>query len=210
MGNSTTLTLQVILISLLTFKSTQNYASSKTENMKISTQQTAPTFSVKDVFGATVNLKDYKGKKILLSFYRNVGCPICNLRFHEIQKQAEYFKSKGLVILAIYESTLENMQQYVEGQTFYATMIPNPDLSLYRLYNIERSYSKLMLAMFHGAMGKMMNGKKLFSKKIKEDGNMNRIEADFLIDENGIIKLAYYGKYIGDHLPIDTIKQFIN
>lgn len=182
----------------------------KTDTMKIKPPQTAPAFTIKDVHGATVNLADYKGKKVMLTFYRNVGCPICNLRFHELQEQATYFKSKGLIVLAVYESTAENIKQYMEGETFYATMIPNPDQSLYKLYDVERSAGKMMKGMFHGAMRKMKEGKALFKKKIELDGNATRISADFLIDENGNVQTAYYGKYIGDHLPIDKIKLFLN
>lgn len=178
--------------------------------MKIKPPQTAPAFTIKDVYGTTVNLANYKGKKVLLTFYRNVGCPICNLRFHELQEQAASFKSNGLIVLAVYESTAENIKQYMDGETFYATMIPNPDQSLYKLYDIERSGGKMLKGMFHGAMGKMKKGKALFKKKIELDGSANRISADFLIDENGNVQTAYYGKYIGDHLPIDKIKQFLN
>jgi hypothetical protein len=32
--------------------------------------------------------------------------------------------------------------------------------------------------------------------------------ADFLIDREGIIQVAYYGKDEGDHLPFDTVKSF--
>jgi hypothetical protein len=113
-------------------------------------------------------------------------------------------------MLAIYESTAENMKQYVDGERLYATMVPNPDQRLYKLYEVERSVGKMMKGMFHGAMGKMKKGKRLFKKEIKQDGNSNRIGADFLIDEKGNIATAYYGKFIGDHLPIDTIKQFLN
>jgi hypothetical protein len=127
-----------------------------------------------------------------------------------LQEQAGYFKSKGLVMLAVYESTAENMKQYVDGERPYATMVPNPDLSLYKLYEVERSGGKMMKGMFPGAMRKIKKGKKLFKKEIKQDGNSNRIGADFLIDENGNVATAYYGKFIGDHLPIDTIKQFLN
>jgi thioredoxin-dependent peroxiredoxin len=181
-----------------------------THKMKIAPPQAAPSFTVKDVNGTTVNLADFKGKKILLTFYRNVGCPVCNLRFHELQEQADLFKTKNLVVLAIYESTPENMKTYLEGETVYATMIPNPDQSLYQLYDIDKSMGKVMKGMFHGAMGKMKAGKKLFKKKIAQDGNSNRISADFLIDEKGNVRTAYYGKYVGDHLPIVDIKQFLN
>jgi peroxiredoxin len=188
----------------------QTFSQTKKETMKISPPQQAPSFTVTDVNSATVNLADYRGKKILLTFYRNVGCPVCNLRFHELQEQTENFKAKGLVLLAVYESTAENMKQYLEGENPYAIMIPNPTQDLYKLYDVDRSMSKMMKGMFHGAMGKMSKGKKLFKRKIKQDGNSNRISADFLIDENGNLKTAYYGKFIGDHLPLVDIKNFLN
>jgi len=39
---------------------------------------------------------------------------------------------------------------------------------------------------------------------------MNRIGADFLIDESGRIKAAYYGSYVGDHLPMVDLKKIFN
>jgi len=94
-------------------------------------------------------------------------------------------------MLAVYESTAENMKQYLKGEECYSTMIPNPDQRLYKLYGIERSSGKLIKGMVHRAMGKMKEGKALFKKKIKLDGNANRISADFLIDENGNVKTTY-------------------
>ena len=178
--------------------------------MTIQQSKPAPLFTAKDVNGTSVNLADFKGKKVLLTFYRNVGCPICNLRFHELQQQSDYFKSKGLIVISVYESTEDNMKQYLEGEDFYTIMIPNPDLSLYNLYSVEKSMWKMTKGMFNGAMGKMSDGKKLFKKDVEQDGNMFRISADFLIDENGKIHTAYYGKFIGDHLPIEEIRKFLN
>lgn len=182
----------------------------KNEKMKITENQAAPGFTLKDVNGSNISLSDYKGKKILLSFYRNVGCPVCNLRFHELQEKSDHFRSKGLVLLAVYESPAENMKKYLEGENPYAIMIPNPDESLYKLYDLEKSMGKVMKGMFYGAMKKMKKGKQLFKTKIKQDGNANRIGADFLIDEKGNIIRAYYGNYVGDHLPTAEIQKFLN
>lgn len=198
----------VLAIVALTF-SFQSFTIKKNK-MRLQARQQAPSFTIKDVNGATVNLSDYKGKKLLITFYRNVGCPVCNLRFHEIQEQAELFKSKNLIVLAIYESSAENMKKYLEGENPYATMIPNPDQNLYKLYNIEQGMGKVLKGLFYGAMGKMKKGKKQFKSKIELDGNKDRMSADFLVDEKGIINTAYYGKFLGDHLPIDEIKKFIN
>ena len=183
---------------------------SNSKKMKMTKQQAAPIFTINDVKGATVNLTDFKGKKVLLTFYRNAGCPICNLRFHELQEQADYFKSKRLVLLAVYESSADNMKQYLEGENPYAIMIPNPGQSLYQLYDIDKSMGKVMKGLFHGALEKVKKGKKLFKHEIKADGSSDRIGADFLIDESGKINTAYYGKFLGDHLPITEIKQFLN
>ncbi|WP_343632746.1 redoxin domain-containing protein [Fluviicola sp.] len=177
---------------------------------KVKEQQAAPVFTTTDVNGKTMSLADLKGKKVLLTFYRNVGCPICNLRFHEIQEQAAYFKSRNLVVLAVYESSAENMKTYLDGENPYAVLIPNPDQSLYKLYDIERSTGKVFKSLFHGAIGKAKEGKKLYKTPMKQDGNANTIGGDFLIDENGTVKKAYYGKYIGDHLPLEQIKAFLN
>jgi thioredoxin-dependent peroxiredoxin len=198
---------QWIIISLLTISTFQLFGQDK---MKIQASQEAPIFSIKDVNGTSVNLADYKGKKVMLTFYRNVGCPVCNVRFHELEEQASYFKSKGMILLAIYESTADNMKKYLDGEFVFATMIPNPEQNLYELYDIDRSMGKMMKGMFHGAMGKMKKGKKLFKQKIEQDGNSNRIGADFLIDEKGNVQTAYYGKYVGDHLPLNDIKNFLN
>jgi thioredoxin-dependent peroxiredoxin len=177
------------------------------KKMRLHTNQTAPAFSIQDVYGNRINLSEYKGKTVLLTFHRNVGCPICNLRFHELQKQKEYFQSKNIVLIDVYESSQSNMQQYIAEEKFYTNMIPDSNMTLYKLYSIELSAGKLMKGIFKGAMGKMMKGKKLFRNKISQDGNMTRIGAEFLIDEKGIIKIAHYGKFVGDHLPLEEIKK---
>jgi len=199
----------LLFIAVLLSLSIQSFTQKK-EKMKIKPPQKALDFTINDVHGNPIDLTQFKGKKVLLSFYRNVGCPVCNLRFHEIQQQNEQFRSKGLIVLAVYESTAANMQKYLENEDPYAIMIPDPDQKLYKLYQVEQSTGKLMKGMFNGAMKKMKAGKKLFKNKIKQDGSSNRIGADFLIDENGNIKEAYYGKHIGDHLPLEKITEFIN
>jgi peroxiredoxin Q/BCP len=196
----------VIMLAMLSL--TMQSSTFKKTNMKIKEEQAAPGFTIKDVNGKTIQLADYKGKKVLLTFYRNVGCPVCNLRFHEIEEQADYFKSKNLVVLAIYESSAENMKKYLEGENPNAVLVPNPEQDLYQLYAIDRSRGKVFKGLFHGLIGAAKKGEKLFKTKMKQDGAATTIGADFLIDENGVVKTAYYGKFLGDHLPVENIKAF--
>ena len=44
---------------------------------------------------------------------------------------------------------------------------------------------------------------------MEQDGNTDKINAEFLIDANRIVTKAHYGKYLGDHLSIEEIKTLI-
>ncbi len=182
--------------------------------MKISNNQQAPDFQVSDVYGKPVSISQFKGKKILLTFYRTAGCPVCNLRFHSVEQQSEFLKSNSVVFIAVYASGKDNMLHYLRSSypnsiSLYPIFIANSDQSLYKLYQTEQSTSKLIKSLlFHGGFSNVTKGKKLFKEKIKDDGPTNLINADFLIDETGKVVNAYYGKYSGDFIPFEDIKKF--
>jgi len=39
-------------------------------------------------------------------------------------------------------------------------------------------------------------------------GSLTTMPADFLIDREGIIRVAHYGRDEADHLPFDQVKEF--
>ena len=178
--------------------------------MKVANNQPAPDFSVNDVYGEKISLHQLKGQKVHLVFYRFSGCPFCNLRFHQIQKLADVYKKHHVKLISIYESSPENMKAQMADETFYSIMIPNSDSSLYKLYDLDKSkWGLFVYLIFKGGLAKAIKGKKLYKKKVAIDGPTDRIGAEFLIDENGKVVNAYYGKMPGDYLPVDTIKNFI-
>jgi len=176
--------------------------------MKLQVAQPAPDFTTKDIQGNTIQLSAFKGKKVFLTFYRNVGCPVCNLRFHELLPLEKEFKAKGAVILAVYESSEGNLKRYLAEVDTNTTMIADPGFDLYEKYGIERSTLKLLSSIYKGVIGKAEQGKKLYKEKFEQDGHANLMGGEFLIDENGKLITAYYNQFIGDHLPVKDIKYF--
>lgn len=168
----------------------------------------APQFTALDVYGTQIKLSELQGKKVLLTFYRNVGCPVCNLRFHEMEKLLAKYDT-SVIALAVYESSSEHISAYLGTDTYKAIIIPNPLQDLYRLYHVERSTVKIMKGLFNGAFTKMTKGNKLFKRKIKQDGNMDRLEADFLIDAHGKVARAHWARFLGDHIPLAEVEEFI-
>ncbi|WP_407430649.1 redoxin domain-containing protein [Arcticibacter sp.] len=177
--------------------------------MRIRENQSAPDFQVKDILGNSICISALKGKKILLTFYRHVGCPFTNLRFLELQELDSYFREMGLIVLAVYESSTENLQRYNRDESFYARMVPNPTYDLYSLYEIEQSSLKLLYSMYKGAFAKGAEGRRKFKDTFDPEGRSDTMGGDFLIDEDGYIRCAYYNQYLGDHLPVKDIMQFL-
>ena len=173
--------------------------------MRLEKNQSAPEFIVRDVVGNNLSLKSLRGKKVYLEFMRFAGCPVCHLRVHSLLKQAEAFEKKNIKVLLIYESSPEVMREYLGEEQYPFSFIPDPENILYDLYSVETSWLKIMKGIFHGLMGKFFAGNKLYKKKIVMDGRQDRLEAEFVIDEQGKLSLAHYSKFLGDTLPVEEI-----
>ncbi len=175
---------------------------------KITPGIAAPDFVQNDIGDSVIQLSNYKGKKVMLSFYRYASCPLCNLRVHELIQQYPAFKEKDLEMLAIFQSPKSSIKEYVGKQDAPFPILPDPEQKLYHLYGVNGDWSKFVKG--------LIQPKKLFATlqngflpgKIEND--MNMIPADFLIDEQGMIHTAYYGKDASDHLSIKVIEDFLN
>ncbi|MBC7446810.1 MAG: hypothetical protein H7330_01995 [Hymenobacteraceae bacterium] len=106
-------------------------------------------------------------------------------------------------MVLVYESDAATMRQYLVDKDLPFTFIADPEGELYDLFGLEKSFAKVALGFAKGAGKKIRAGKKLQTQEISRDeANLTRITADFILDEEGIVQRAYYGKYLGDHLVL--------
>jgi thioredoxin-dependent peroxiredoxin len=174
---------------------------------KLKANDKAPEFELKSAQGETVSLSKYKGKIILLAFFRFAGCPVCNFRMHSLIENYAKLQQQNIEIIAVFESDNEVLATYIKDANIPFPVIGNHELSLYKKYGVQKSVLKMMNTMFKKEPKQQMKkGATLFNeKKYKQDGSMTRMPADFLIDSTGKIQIAHYGKFIGDHIPLDEI-----
>lgn len=167
----------------------------------------APTFTIVDAKGETIQLENFRGKKVFLAFFRYASCPVCNFRMNEIIQNYEAIQAKGYVFIAVFESSNTTLQDYLKETEVPFPIIGDPSLELYKKYGVKKSFWRMIGSMFNKkTRNNLKEGKVLVKgKNLKRDGNMSRIPADFLIDENGVVTKAYYGTTIADHLPLETI-----
>jgi thioredoxin-dependent peroxiredoxin len=176
---------------------------------KLKPNEKAPDFEIVSAQGETINLNKYKGKTVLLTFFRFAGCPVCNFRMHELMKNYDNLKAQNIEIIAVFESSNETIKSYLEDTKVIFPVLGNPDLTLYEKYGTQKSVFKMMNTMFKKKPKQEMKmGEELYNgKKYKQDGSMTRIPADFVIDENGNLKMVHYGKFIGDHISLETLNK---
>lgn len=175
--------------------------------MRLKPGDTAPPFETTTIDGRPIRLDRYRGQKLLLAFFRYASCPLCNLRISELIRHHAELKMQGLHIVAIFQSPPERLPQYAGRQEPPFPLIADPDCRLYRLYGVESSWSGFLKGGLRvGALATAM-AKGFLPGPM--DGDKTRIPADFLIDPDLVIQTTYYGKDIGDHLPLPAIRQWL-
>ncbi|MBI5040726.1 MAG: AhpC/TSA family protein [Gammaproteobacteria bacterium] len=157
--------------------------------------------------GEVFDLDALKGKRFMLSFFRFAACPFCNLRLHELVRRFDEF-GDGFTIVAIFDSPLDNLAHYAGRHRPPFPVLADPHNIYYREYAIERS----IVGMLKGALLRLpqaMYG--VFAKAyvpLSIQGRLTTLPADFLVDETGVIRRAYYGSDVGDHLPFERVEEF--
>lgn len=160
-------------------------------------------FKANDLNGKVIDLKNYQGKKVLLTFFRKAACPFCNMGLQELIKRHKEFEQKGIQVITFFASPKEEVLKYAGKQKPPFPIIADGDYNIYKKYGVESSYIGMLKSMISPVKTyKAMTGGFFSLKSITQDPV---IPADFLIDEHQRIHTAYYGKDYDDHLPISEV-----
>lgn len=175
-------------------------------------QLTAPRqgidFQTKDIYGKHFQLSDHIGKRVILSFFRDAGCPFCNLRVYELTQNYKDWHDQNLEIIAVFSDTSEQVRRFVAKHPRPFTMLADPELEIYNRYGIQHS----SMALFKALLFKFPRIIKGLFKGARPSNNphVKIVPADFLITEDGRISKVWYGRDTSDHIPLDEVQQFIN
>ena len=170
--------------------------------------EVAPEFTAAHLDGTPVDLAELRGKNVWLAFFRWAQCPLCNFRIHELLSiWAARFGERPFVMIGVFQSPANKLEGLVERHKPPFIPIPDPEMLLYEQYHLGTSMK--------GLMGEP--GRRAISGARKEgipivtpwDGPAFRTPADFLLDESGVIRVAYYGENIADHIPFDRVSDWI-
>jgi len=173
--------------------------------MKLKSGMRAPDIEYKDYVDTPFKLSNLHGKKVLLSFYRYAGCPFCQLRFMELVDL--FGEDDKIVLVAVFQSPAESIREHAAGSQSPVTVIGDAAERFYKVYGVEFGFRAWIMGV--QSAFRFAKSLRMGHEWGKKEGQKDRIPADFLIDEEGILRHVYYGKHMDDHMPTEWIDNFL-
>ena len=170
----------------------------------------APTFSTTAIDGESVNLSNYRGKRVWLAFFRHVHCPFCHMRFGEMIQHADELRTPKLQILAVFQSEEKKFEGSTLREKIWFPLISDPEQKLYELYGLNTSLRGFMSVQNVVALQRAYKQGLLSLSALKIDGPATRIPADFLIGADGVIVDAFYGNTVSESIPMHRVLEFVS
>ena len=169
--------------------------------------QPAPAFRAQTHDGQDVDLSVYRGKKVLLSFYRYAGCPFCNESLKFMLAYEPSMRQSGIQFLAVFESRADRFPKFIGGKKESPfPLISDPSRSLYGLYRLESKTA----GFFHPiVIWRFLRALLQGFRQGWPDGRLNQLPAYFLISGEGTIESTYYGKHIADTIQPGHVQELI-
>jgi peroxiredoxin len=173
--------------------------------MRLKPGTQAPLFVGESLTGRTVSLEEYRGRRVLLKFYRFASCPICTLHLRGFIRRAAEVRAAGLVPLVLFHSPgFKTAEAYEPGLPF--EILADPDKIAFDAYGVESSWRGMFSwAVMRDYVKAMARG--IFSKPFGHEGGIQGHPADFIVDERGTITFARYGRNYADTLTVDGVLE---
>ena len=96
----------------------------------------APDFSAKDENGESINLIDYKGKKVVIYFYPKDNTPGCTMQACNIRDNYDAILKEDIVILGVSADDGAKHLKFIEKFDLPFTLIADVDKTLLNLYGV--------------------------------------------------------------------------
>ena len=96
----------------------------------------APAFKTTDANGEPVNLKEFRGKKVVLYFYPKDDTPGCTKEACSFRDAFSKFKKQGITILGVSPDSEKSHQKFTAKYKLPFTLLADTDHSIADAYGV--------------------------------------------------------------------------
>jgi peroxiredoxin len=168
-----------------------------TMKKKLIPGMSAPNFTFDTISKQSLDFsKTTGGKRSVMFFLRYTGCPICQMKIGDLLRDHEEFLGAGLQVYVVLQSTPASVKEGLIGLQVPFTVVCDPEEKVFALYGVAPG--NLFGYLTPSVIMKAMKASRAGFKHGKKEGKEMQLPAVFILNEDGKIAYAYYGKNIGD------------
>lgn len=101
----------------------------------------APEFTLTSNEGRSVNLKDFRGKWVVLYFYPKDFTSGCTLEAHNFQRDLAQYEKRGAVIVGVSVDTAESHKSFCAKEGLNFRLLSDPDAKVSTIYGSVMDYN---------------------------------------------------------------------
>lgn len=176
--------------------------------MRLQVGAQAPHFSAHSMKGDALSLDSYRGHQVLLQFYRFAGCPPCNLHVREFMRRYDELQALDINVIAFFHSPRASLEKQMDDVEFPFAIVPDPDKKIFHQYGVETSMRGLLTRQSLKETWKAARAG-FAPNPLLQEGGLDGLPANFLIDQAGLIWHAHYGRDAVDTLPVDRVLELV-
>lgn len=147
-----------------------------TANIRLTEGDEAPGFALTSDKGETIDLKDYRGKKVLVYFYPRANTPGCTKEACDFRDSLAQLNDQNIDVVGISPDKPEALAKFRDKYVLTFPLLSDPDKAVMTGY---------------GAFGEKKNYGKIVQGVIR---------STFLVDEEGKVALARYNVKATGHV----------
>jgi len=164
---------------------------------KLKPGMNAPNFNYTTISQQSLDFYKTTGsKRSVIFFLRYIGCPVCHMKIRDILSDHEKFNVAGLQVYVVLQSTPTAVKDGLAGVKMPFTIVCDPEEKVLEHYGVAPG--NLFGYLTPSVIIKAMKASHAGFKHGKKEGKEMQLPAVFIINADGKIVCAHYGKNIGD------------
>lgn len=108
--------------------------------------QMAPTFTLPNQEGKSVNLDQYRGKWVVLYFYPKDMTSGCTIEAHNFQRDLDKYKGLNAVVLGVSVDDVNSHKQFCTKDSLTFTLLADPDKKVVEQYGSLGNFGPMQIA----------------------------------------------------------------
>jgi peroxiredoxin len=99
----------------------------------------APVFKAHTRNGGEFDLAAFRGRTVLVKFYRFATCPVCNLHPHRFRHEYPAIQALGIETVVLYHSPQARLEKAQREDTPFA-LVADPDKRIFKRFGVEQRW----------------------------------------------------------------------